>query len=406
MIGGTYERRIRGGGMWLATLLIAGVGASVASGASSDASSHAGKGLAVVIDDPGGAFAQQNRLIAQGVTVAVAKLNAAGGIDRRRVRLVSERLDGLSAPAVQSRLRAAGPDTVLILPCDTNSQTALAKGAARYRTLMLAPCDADASVARSLPTYWPVGMAGSDEAAGLVSFLRTVGGDTTSFIVNTPGMSFSTVMAGYFRTAAQAAGLRIVGDSSIPVGLSNADVQRVAKAISAARPQAETVFSALPPPYLDRLAAGLVRDGVHAYVIGTSALDAPLTLSDPNVSALNNATFASYGFLRQTPAASSFLQAYTKRFGRPVGAFPGLGFDTIGLLRQAAGKARSTDPAAIQRALLGGIDDGGAALFARSYDSPANHNPVTTVSVEKIAYGAFVPLLTSQPAPATPAAGG
>jgi hypothetical protein len=48
-----------------------------------------GRGLSVVVDQPSGPFAQQNRLILQGATVAVDQLNAAGGIGGHSCRSAS-----------------------------------------------------------------------------------------------------------------------------------------------------------------------------------------------------------------------------------------------------------------------------------------------------------------------------
>jgi branched-chain amino acid transport system substrate-binding protein len=355
-----------------------------------------GPRLVVVVDEPSGAFAQQNRLITQGATVALAQLNAAGGAARHGVRMVAEQLDGLTPPAVQQRLHAAGSGAVLVLPCDANSQTTIAEGAARYGTVMLAPCDADAALARTIPTYWPVGMAGNDEAAGLTGFMQRIGYSSV-YVLDTPGLTYASTMTRYFRAAAQARQLRITGGSTVSLPVTKAELKAVASAIHSTPTRTDAVFSALPPPYINQLAAGLLADGVHQVVLGTSSMDTPLTLSAGS-RALENATFPSYGFLSEDdPATSAFVSAYRARFGLPAGSFPGLGFETIRLLSAALAKARSTAPAAIQQALAAGISLTGVALADRSYKAGADHNPIGTVSVEKISAGAFLPLLTAAP---------
>jgi branched-chain amino acid transport system substrate-binding protein len=354
-----------------------------------------GPRLVVVIDEPSGAFAQQNRLIREGATVAVAQIDAAGGAAHQGVRLLPESLDGLSPAAVQQRLRAAGPGAVLVLPCDADSEFSLAAGAAPYKTLMLAPCDADAALAQSIPTYWPVGTPGNDEAAGLAGYLQRLDG-STAFVIDTPGLRYTDAMTGYFRAAAQARGIQITGTATVSLAVGEAEVKRAASAIRAARPKPAVVFTALPPPYVNRLAAGLAGDGVQQILFGTSAMDTPLSLTK-GAAALENATFGSYGFPSEDAAASNFLTAYRARFGLPVGSFPGLGYETIRLLDAAVTKARSTTPAAIQQALLGGISLPGVALFDRSYGGGSDHSPTTSVSVEKISSGSFLPLVTGPP---------
>ncbi len=352
--------------------------------------------LTLVVDEPTGPFGQQNELIRQGAIAALDILNARGGVAHQAVRLVSEPLDGLSPGAVQQRLHRAGSNAVLVLPCDANSQTSLAVGASAYGTLMLAPCDADASLAQRLRTYWPIGMSGSDEAAGLVHYMSKEGFGRV-FVVNATGSNFASTMTGYVLAALRAAGTSIVGSVTVPASLGSADVRRVVGAVHAANPA--SLFTALPPPQFDQLAAGLWSGGERqVYLFGTSPLDTPLTLASPGSSALNGATFPTYGFARINAEAMAFERDYQQRFGRrPVGAFPGLGFETVGLLEAAIAKARSTQTAALQQALLGGLNDGGVALFPRAYNNPSNHNPATTVSVEKVTAGSFLPLLTTEP---------
>lgn len=357
--------------------------------------SVSGPQLVVVVDRPSGAFAQQNRLINQGAMVELAQLDAAGGLGHHGVRLVTEQLDNLSPVAVQARLKAAGAGAVLVLPCDADSQLRLANGAKAYRTLMLAPCDADAALARSIPTYWPVGMAGDDEAAGLAGFMQRIGYQDV-YVLDTPGLTYTTSMTAYFRQAVAAKRLRIAGSTTVSLALSPTEIARAAAAIKASGQRTTAVFSALPPPYVDELAAGLARDGVHKVLLGTSAMDTPLTLAK-GASALENATFASYGFLEQDPAANGFLDEYRARFGLPVGSFPGLGFETIRLLAAAVSRAGSTSPAAIGQALSSGLTLTGVALADRSYAAGGDHNPISSVSVEKISSGSFLPLLTADP---------
>ena len=127
-------------------------------------------------------------------------------------------------------------------------------------------------------------------------------------------------------------------------------------------------------------------------------MDVPLTLAARDSSALQGATIASYGFLRASAESSQFVSDYKNQFGgAPVGSFPGLGFETVGLLEDAIAKANSTRPSALEQALLGGIDDPGVALFPRTYNSPSDHNPQTTVSLETVAQGGLIPLVTTEP---------
>lgn len=351
--------------------------------------------MTIVMDQPpAGLFAEQNRSIARGAAVAVDELNAGGGLTRRvHLRLLPQTLDGLSASALHQRL-LSDQAAALVLPCDTDSQFTLASSVARLGMLMLAPCNADPQAGHDFPTYWPVGTAASDETLELASFMRIVGYGSV-FIVDSPGSRYVELLTSYFRNAAQVKHIQLAGGAS--VAMSTRDFSSLAHMIQAAHPKPSAIFTALPPPFVNKLVAGLVAQGVSQTVIGTAAMDTPLTLSDRGES-LNDAVLSSLGFPRLSAAARRFAADYRRRFHTdPVGSFPEVGLETIRLFEDAARKARSADPRAIQRALLSGIRLRGVGLTDRSYQAGGDHNPVGEVSVAKIASGSFLPLFAGMP---------
>jgi branched-chain amino acid transport system substrate-binding protein len=356
--------------------------------------------MTVVIDQPPpGLLAEQNRSIAQGAEVAVDQLNAAGGLPGHvRIRLVRQSLDGLSAPALKARLGAEAA-AVLVLPCDTDSQLSMAAAGSHYGMLMLAPCNPDSRAGSRYATYWPVGMSASDEAAGLVNAIGRLGYGSV-YVVTAPGAHYVELLTDEFRRAAQAEGVKLAGTSSIAV--TTQDFSGLARAIQAAQPRPSAIFTALPPPLVNRMAAGLLAQGVGQTVLGTTTMDTALTLPRHS-KALENATFASYGFPRESAAAHRFAAEYRKRFGRePVGGFPGLGLETIRLLEAAVRKAGSAEPSAVQGALSDGITLNGVGLADRTYERGGNHNPVGEVAITKVAAGSFLPLLAVTPKATNP----
>lgn len=351
--------------------------------------------MTVVIDQPpAGLFAEQNRSITQGAEVAVQELDAAGGLARRvHVRLLRQTLDGLSAGALRSRLQSDAA-AALILPCDTDSQFTMAAAAARFGVLMLSPCNAEPQAGHEFPTYWPVGAAASSETMELADFMGTIGRGSV-FIVQTPGSRYVQLLTSLFRTAAQARKILVVGSASAAMNTSN--LTGLAHAIQAAHPRPAAIFTALPPPYVNRLAAGLAAHGISLPVVGTAVMDTPSTLAK-NGEALDNAMFSTLGLPRESAAARRFAADYRRQFHRaPVGGFPAVGLETVRLLADAAGKAHSADPRAIQRALSGGIALSGVGLANRSYQAHGDHNPIGEVAIVKIASDSFLPLFAGLP---------
>ncbi len=347
--------------------------------------------LTVAVDTPSEALlGEQNASIEHGAAVASEELGASLP-HHVRVKLVPETLDGLSAAALKARLESQGA-AALILPCDTSSEQGLAAAGASFGLLMLAPCTPDATAGERYPTYWSVGASSTQEAAALVEYLKQ-DNYSSLFVVTATGTGYAEEQTDAFRSAAQGAGIKVDGSATLSV--SKPDYASVVSAVEAIRPLPVAMFTALPPALASGLSRSLLDKGLHVTVLGSTVMDTPGSLA--NEKGLENATFASYGFAREDAAAMSFERDYKAGFGKaPVGAFPGLGFETVRVLAVAARKAGSADPAAIQRALTGGVTVQGVGLATRTY-SGGLHTPVGDVGISKVYSGEIMPLLATTP---------
>jgi branched-chain amino acid transport system substrate-binding protein len=345
--------------------------------------------MTVVIDQPSsGLFAEQNRSITRGAQIAVDELNTGVGLTARhiRVKLLPEHLDGLSAEGLRSRLRSQAA-AVLILPCDSESQSTLTGSAAQFGMLMLAPCNPDPTAGTRYPTYWPVGTPANEEAAGLAKFMSLYGYQS-AFVISTPGNRYFELLTSYFRSAAQKRGIQLTGSGSLAG--SSPDFSSLTRAVEAS-PRSSAIFAAVPPPLVNSLAAVLAARGVHRPIAGSAAMDTRRSLSRHT---LENAFFPSNGFPRDSASARRFARDYTNRFhASPAGSFPGLGLETIRLLEDAVRKAGSAQPSSIQRALTGGLALSGVGLADRVYQNGGDHNPVGQVDISKISAGSLAPLV-------------
>jgi ABC-type branched-subunit amino acid transport system substrate-binding protein len=348
----------------------------------------------VVVDQPAeAAFAEENHLIEGGAQIAAEEANASGQLPGHlHIKLVPEHLDGLSASAVQERLRSDGAG-VLVLPCDTSSQASIASAAAHYGTLMIAACNDEPLAAQRLSTYWPVGSSGGEEMAELAAFMQSQG-YLRAYVVGAPGVRYVELLTGDFERAAKAKGIRVLGSTAVNPG--SQDFTSVANAIKGMEPQPTAVFTALPPPAVNRLGAALEAQGVRAAVVGTSVMASRYTLASGE--GLENAIFSSYGFAREGSAAARFASDYAKQYGRPpLGSLPGLGYESVRLLEETTRRAHSGEPSAIQHVLAAGFALSGVALADRHYQPGSNHNPVSEVGVEKISGKSFEPLIAGSP---------
>ncbi len=258
---------------------------------------------------------------------------------------------------------------------------------------MLASCNYEPAAAERYATYWPVGAPASEEVAELVDYMHAEG-YLHVFIVDAPGSRYVEAVTNEFRQAAQS---QATSDRRERLRRSDAGLHRPGADDQAHRTAA-----------LGGLHGASAADcqSARGLAQGTSgAGDAvrhlrhgwPFTFTGGSAG-LENTVLGSYGFARENRAAQRFSSDYSNQFGRvPVGSLPGLGFETVRLLAQAAGQAHTANPSAIEQALARGITLKGVALGERRYAAGNNHNPIAEVGVEKIIGRSFEPLFAGSP---------
>ena len=339
----------------------------------------------------GGYFQVQNQLIDQGARVAVDEINAKGGIDgSTKVDLVSEKLAPDADPqAVMSGLRARST-AVVVLPCDIDATSSLAKAGSRLGMLMLLPCDPNPRLGTSYATLWPVGMPGNEQIAQLVAFASR-NNTPTAYILTAKGPAYLTELTNYYREAAKLLGIKIVGESEVPL----TGVKTPALAHELARLHAAAIFTPIFSPFLQPIVVGLRAHGFYLPVYAPDGMDADLKLARYGKN-LESLVIGSFGF--PGPDAKQFLKDYKRAYQKTVeGSFPSLGFETIKVLEAAALKARSPDPKAINEAFLRGFSVPGVALGEIVYPGKSVHQPVTYVGVARIIRGQHVALFSGDP---------
>ena len=368
------------------------IAATAALGARSSALQPATIDVAL-LQPTSGPFAAHNLLLARGAGVAVQQLNASGGIDHKvKIDLVERRLSatidpGRTIASLGSKVR------VVILPCNVDAATPLASAAARKKLLVLAPCNPDPQATAAIPLFWPVAMSGNQEAAQVVGYPAIRWNTKTAFILTSkPATVYETALVRYIREVAARDRIRIVGEATVPLGGGN--LTGLAKTL--AKSSAEVIFTPIFSPYAEQIIAKLRKAGMLKAVLATDGMDAQLDLSRYGRSALNNVSFASYGFPQNSSKA--FFRAYKQQFHDvPLGSFPALGLETIRTLAAGITKAQSTDPARISAAFAKGLSVSGVGFAGRRYPGGGAREPIAEVGIVDVIDGAYFASMSSIP---------
>jgi branched-chain amino acid transport system substrate-binding protein len=345
-----------------------------------------------------GFLAAHDKLISNGANLAVAQINAKGGIGGKvKIKLTLRDVQSRPDTSVQvARDFLAKKVNVLMLPCNTDFQVAMTAVANPKGQFIISPCNGDPTVAAKFSHYWPVGMAGNAQMAQLANYAKKRGYKKV-YVLDAPQMLYVHLMAKYFKKAAPSRGISVVATDDIPFGATGfpQDYATQATKIKNNTRGAQAIMTGLFSPFVDFLARDLRRAGVNLPVIGSDGMDTQLNLTT-GAASVNGYAFTTFGYPdKGSPTARFYAQFKGKFGGSPDGSYPALGYDSIKVLEAAVLKAGSSDPKKIEAVLKKGITVHGALGPIRF--SGKSHNPTNLVAALQIRNGKFVKVLKSVP---------
>ncbi len=158
--------------------------------------------------------------------------------------------------------------------------------------------------------------------------------------------------------------------------------------IAGATPRPDFVYLAALPTNVGNLVRSLRDAGIAIPILGGDGLDTPDLVAQAGPTA-DGVAFTTHAFLSATdgsPAVRAFVAKYRAAYGEdPPNAFAALGYDTVALVADAAARAGSPDPAAIQRALGATVDFPG--VTGRITFADGSHIPRKEVAIVEIRDG-------------------
>jgi branched-chain amino acid transport system substrate-binding protein len=384
-------------------LALAAGGAFAASGLASSAPKSAGLKKGTITVGYGnnltGFLAAHDQLISNGAKLAVEQINRRGGIGGKvKIRLILRDVQSRSDVSVQvARDFLKAKVNVVVLPCNTDFQVAMAAVLNPAKRFMLSPCNADPTVGTKFRNYWPVGMAGNAQMAQLANYAK-LRKYRRVYVLDAPQMLYVHLMARYFRKAGGSRGVREVAHDDIPFGATGfpQDYATIATKIKNDSHRPQAIMTGLFSPFVDFLARDLRRAGVNIPLIGSDGMDTQLNLTTGK-EAVNGYAFTTFGYPDRGSPTARFYAQFKGRFGgSPDGSYPALGYDTIKVLEAAVLKSGGIDGQVIQAALANGMTVKGA-LGPVKYRGSGRHNPTNLVAALQIRNGKFVKVLKSIP---------
>lgn len=264
--------------------------------------------------------------IARGARLAVAEINALGGIDGV-VRLELARIDESTGGAGAS----GGAIAAMIAPCDSGAQGLVSRRAHLRRALLVAPCDLAPALRSRARDIVPIAARSGAQAGKLADHLA--GSEHRRLWI---AAGESSRFSASFARESERLGLTIVA--------------RTEPRLPARVPAADALVVDAGPGAVRELVRGLRRRGAAMPVFGTSRLDTTALLA-PAEPALEGLSFVTFGYPEPGSELDELYERHRAAFGRsPEGSDVGLGYAAVRAIEAAVNVFESTEPARMREA--------------------------------------------------------
>jgi len=305
--------------------------------------------------DLSGAESSLDLPASNGAILAVKEINAAGGVLGKQIELVVRdskyQMDTTAVIAKQF----VEEDKVAAVVGFTDSDSVLAAGPIIQEAGL--PFITAGATSPKLPDqigdmlFLACFGDNVQAAAGAEFAFKTFG--KTAYLLSDLGVEYTTLLGQYFKARFEAIGGTIVLEDSYEDSATDFSAQ-ITK-LKALATQPDFYYIAAMPYNVGPVVKQLREAGLTAPVVGGDGYDTPDLVKVAGDTS-ENVYFTTHALIDKdngTDGIKKFIEAYNKEFGHdPENAFAALGYDAVYLLVDAIKRAESTDPKAIQTALL------------------------------------------------------
>lgn len=333
-------------------LVIAILGASCAGSSQSGATSPIKIG---VIYNITGAQASLDVPSYNGAKLAAKEINAAGGVMGRQIQIVF--YDGKSDATVigNAATQLVETDKVVAMMGFSDSDMTLAAApiAAKAGIAFVTSGATSPKLPDQVPDFLFLAAFGDNvQAAAGAEYAFNSLKYKTVFLLYDQGTEYTKLLSKYFKERYTELGGQVVLEDSYQTG--DKDFSAQITKLKGAATQPDFLYIAAQPDDIGTIVKQFRDSGIDKAIMGGDGYDTPLLVQIPGKGA-TNVYFTTHSLMDKdlgTDPVKKFINAYMAEYKTlPENAFAALGYDTMRLIADAIGRAKSTDSKAIRDAL-------------------------------------------------------
>ena len=325
----------------------------------------------------------------RGAQLAVDELNAKGGILGKQVELIN--MDGKSDPVtvgnVAKQMVQKGA-VAIIAPSDFDfggpaSREAQAAGIVGISPAASSPLFGSAALGDK---QFTMSMWNTTMGAAGAEYAKKQGWNST-YVITDDFIDYTKSLSKYFIIRYKELGGNVLFEDTYTQG--QGDISAQVARIKALPQQPDFIYISSYMPDLALMIRTLRESGITAPVVGGDSYDDPGLFDALGTQYGNDVVFVTHGFLSKEANAKypEFAAAYEKKFGNPPDALWVMpGYDAVMVLAQAMETAKSTEGAAVAKAMVESKFDLLTGTLDWS-DAASGHEPNKAAALVKIEGG-------------------
>src|SRR5690625_2227657 len=329
-----------------------------------------------------GAAAAYGTSMNNALSMAVAEINEAGGINGQQVEIVEydTKTDETEATSITTRLGTRDNVTAIIGPATTGSMQAAIPSANAAEVPIMSPTATDDGVLTAAdgsvhPYAWRTSFTNSFQGSALAQFANNELDATTAVILSDNSSDYAI---GLTQTFEEVFNGDIVASENFSEG--ETDFNAVLTNIR------DLDFDVLYVPGYYEEAGPIIKQaremGIDQPILGPDGMGNEVLRDLAGAENMNDVYYTSHFVVTsEDPAVQEFVTNYKEEFGVDADMFTGLAYDSVYVIKEAIENARSADPEAVNEALTN-ITDFPGITGTFSFDEM--HDPVKTVNIIEI----------------------
>ena len=321
----------------------------------------------------------------EGLQLAIDEANEAGGINGKKIELVSVDDKSEAAESINAATKLISDDDVKIIvgPATTGLVLAETQTATDAKVPIIAPCatspEATVENGKVKPYVFRSCFIDPQQGEVMATFAAKELKAKTAVIYVDNSSDYSKSLAKVFREKFEAAGGKVVMEEAFLQ--KDQDFKATLTKLKTAN--ADVMFVPAYYEEVGKIVKQAREMGINSAILGTDGWDDTKVVDIAGADALNN-TFFSTHYSEKDAEVQGFIEAYKKKYNRAPNVFAALGYDAGKMLVDALKRAGSGDTEKIREALEATKD---LKVGTGTISMDKNHNPIKTAVILEMKNG-------------------